>query len=238
MTTIDVRTPQQRFATEVGWLDSHHSFSFGPHYDPDNTHFGLLLVSNDDIVRAGTGFDTHPHRDMEIITIPLQGSLKHKDNMGNEGIITRNEVQVMSAGKGVYHSEHNNSQTEKVSLLQIWVMPNRGGVAPRYGQLRFDPADRKNKWQQIVSPDKQDEGLWIHQQAWFSMADADAGTTLNYSVKGKAKQGIYLLVIEGKVKVDGQDIGRRDAVGITGTDSLDITMLERSELLLLELPVS
>lgn len=220
-----------------GWLQARHSFSFAGFYDPDRMGFGTLRVLNDDIIHPNRGFGMHPHRDMEIITIPLEGTLRHKDNMGNEGTITRNEVQVMSAGRGVYHSEYNDSKTEGINLLQIWITPNRGGVEPRYGQQKFDPSGRKNKWQQLVSPDKEDEGLWIHQRAWISLADIDKGNELKYKVHHQTGQGLYIFVIGGSLEVEGHKLGKRDAVGLTGSDEIGIKASEGAEVLLLEVPL-
>lgn len=219
-----------------GWLNSYHTFSFANYYNPDRMSFGVLRVLNDDTVKGGMGFGKHPHRDMEIISIPLEGQLKHGDSMGNEGIIRKGQVQVMSAGTGVLHSEINGSPSEEVKFLQIWVIPREQGVAPRYGELTISDNAKPNDFQQIVSPNPDDDGVWIHQDAWFHIADFDQGTQKEYQLK-KEGNGVYVFVIEGKVKIGEQVLDKRDGFGITETQSFTLQALEKSEILLMEVPM-
>lgn len=219
-----------------GWLDAHHSFSFGQWYNPERVHFGKLRVLNDDIVKAGFGFGKHPHDNMEIITIPLSGALEHKDSTGGHGIIAKNDVQVMSAGSGIEHSEFNHSKTEDVNLFQLWIFTNQKDVAPRYDQQTFSAADRQNKFQTVVSPFGND-GLWIYQDAWISLGNFDAENLSSYQVK-KQGNGIYLLVIEGEVEIDGNILSKRDAIGIWDTDAINILSKTNTEILLVEVPMN
>ena len=219
-----------------GWLDAHHSFSFGQWYNPERVHFGKLRVLNDDIVKAGFGFGKHPHDNMEIITIPLSGALEHRDSIGGHGVIAKNDVQVMSAGSGIEHSEFNHSKTEDVNLFQLWIFTNKENVAPRYDQKTFSATDRQNKFQTVVSP-LGSEGLWIYQEAWISLGNFDAHNLSSYAVK-KAGNGIYLLVIEGEVEIDGNILSKRDAIGIWDTDSINILAKENTEILLIEVPMN
>lgn len=220
-----------------GWLNAYHSFSFAGYHDPERIHFGVLRVLNDDTVAAGMGFGTHPHDNMEIITIPQSGELEHRDSMGNHGVISHGEVQVMSAGTGIQHSEFNHNKDKEVKLLQIWVFPNKKNVEPRYDQIKLNLADRKNKLQQIISPNKEDEGSWIHQDAWFFMTDLDAGKDLTYNLK-KSGNGVYCFVLEGDVNINGQDLNRRDALGITNTNSFGIKAKTNTQVLLMEVPMT
>ena len=226
----------ERGHADHGWLNAHHSFSFANWYDVNKMHFGLLRVLNDDIVQGGMGFGMHPHDNMEIITIPLEGALEHKDSMGNHGIINRGEVQVMSAGTGVHHSEFNHSKTEAVKLFQCWVFPREKNVKPRYDQKMFDVAGRKNKFQTLVAPNKDGENLWVHQDTVFSMADVDAGKELEYSLKFKGN-GVYVMLVEGEAFVAGQLLTKRDAVGIWETDKFSIKAEKDCEVLLIEVPM-
>jgi len=226
-----------RGLADHGWLVSRHTFSFADYYDPKRVNFGLLRVINDDIVKPSMGFPTHPHENMEIISIPLAGSLRHQDSMGNKHVITAGEVQIMSAGRGLTHSEYNNSDQDEVNFLQIWVFPEEKNIGPRYGQKRFDKADRRNRFQQVVSPERQAESIWINQQAWFSLADLQADTTLGYR-KNRAENGVYFFVIEGQVKIADQELGRRDGLGLTEKDDLQIRAQSQAELLCIEVPVS
>lgn len=220
-----------------GWLDSHHSFSFASYYNPERMNFGVLRVLNDDRVAGGMGFGKHPHDNMEIISIPLEGDLEHKDSMGNTFTIRKNDVQVMSAGTGIFHSEKNKHDNEEVKFLQIWVMPKTKNVTPRYDQLSFDPAERSNKLQQVVSPNKDDEGAWIHQDAWFHLGNANNGKVLSYDVK-KAGNGLYLFVLEGSVRVGEHVLHRRDAIGVTEVRNLSIEAQGDADFLLMEIPMS
>ncbi len=219
-----------------GWLNANHSFSFASWYNPDRVHFGALRVLNDDIVAPSMGFGKHPHDNMEIITIPMEGLLRHQDSMGTSSVIKPGEVQVMSAGTGIQHSEFNVDKDHELKLFQIWVFPRAKGVIPRYDQKEFDPIGRHNKWQQIVSPNPDDEGTWIHQDAWFHLADLDGGKTLDYTLR-KPGNGVYLLVIEGTATVNGQALGKRDAIGITEADNFNVAATSDTKLLLLEVPM-
>src|ERR1700752_1799615 len=192
-----------------GWLNAYHSFSFAGYYNPERTHFGMLRVLNDDTIAAGMGFGSHPHDNMEIVTIPLSGVLEHKDSMGNIGQIKPGEIQAMSAGTGVYHSEYNGSKTEATKLFQIWVFPKVRNIAPRYDQRKFDVADRKNKFQTIVSPEKSDKTMWINQDAFFSLGNFSKGMTIDYKMNLKGN-GVYFMLVEGEIEIDGQKLSRRD----------------------------
>jgi len=219
-----------------GWLDAHHTFSFASYYNPEAMHFGVLRVLNDDVVAGGGGFGAHPHDNMEIITIPLKGALAHKDSMGNTEVIRAGDVQVMSAGTGVRHSEFNASETEPVNLLQIWLFPNKTNVEPRYGQITLDTTQRHNSLQQILSPNPDDEGVWIHQNAWFHMGNLDKDIDLEYELKDKAN-GVYAFVIKGDVSINGQSLHMRDGLGIKNADSLSIHADSDAEILLMEVPM-
>jgi len=231
-----LHTSESRGHAERGWLTSWHTFSFADYHDPARVHFGVLRVLNDDIIAGGMGFPTHPHDNMEIITIVRKGALAHKDSMGNEGIIEAGDIQVMSAGSGVRHSEFNALPDTAAELFQIWVFPNKKNVEPRYEQLKLEPGARDNKFQQIISPNADTEGLWIHQDAWFHLAKIDGGTSLQYDLK-KPGNGVYLLVIEGAVSVSGQKLNRRDGLEIEDVESIEITADENAEVLLMEVPM-
>ena len=226
----------ERGHVSLGWLDSFHSFSFGSYHDPKKIHFGALRVVNDDSIAGGGGFGAHPHDNMEIVTIPLEGKLSHKDSTGNEGIIRKGDVQIMSAGTGIRHSEYNASSTEYARLLQIWVFPKLKDIQPVYGQKTFDLKDRKNKWQVVVSPEPAEEGLNINQDARFSLADLELGKSIQYKMKWK-NSGLYLFVIEGSVKTSGQSLSKRDALGISETDVVNIEAISDSQLLAIEIPL-
>ena len=221
-----------------GWLKSRHTFSFANYHNPERMHFGVLRVLNDDIVDAGRGFGTHPHDNMEIISIPLEGDLEHKDSMGNTTVIKNGDVQVMSAGTGVFHSEFNKNQDKLVKFLQIWVYPNKRNVTPRYGQISLDIAARKNKFQQILSPDPNDEGVWIHQDAWFHMGNFDQGISSSYTLKKKGN-GVYVFVIKGGVIINTQQLEAKDGFGIWNVDQFDIqSKASDTELLVMEIPLT
>ncbi|WP_205783298.1 pirin family protein [Flagellimonas allohymeniacidonis] len=221
-----------------GWLNSHHSFSFANYYNPDRMNFGVLRVLNDDVVSAGMGFGTHPHNNMEIISIPLEGDLEHKDSMGTSAIIKQGDVQVMSAGTGIMHSEYNANKDKEVKFLQIWVMPNKQGVTPRYDQITLDLDDRKNTLQQILSPNKDDAGIWIHQNAWFNMTSLEQGKSLYYKLNDAKNNGVYAFVIDGNVTINGQQLEKRDGFGLWDIENLDITADSDTELLLMEVPMN
>ncbi|MCH2031962.1 MAG: pirin family protein [Tenacibaculum sp.] len=222
-----------------GWLQASHSFSFANFYNPERMNFGALRVLNDDIIAPGTGFGKHPHQNMEIITIPLSGKLKHKDSMSNEWLFVEpNEVQVMSAGTGIYHSEMNGSTDDYLSLFQIWIIPDKMGVTPRYNQATFNPEDRKNKLQVLVSSldDASESGLKIHQNAKLSRVDLDEDSSFRYDLKSD-KNGVYVMNISGEVTVDDTSFGQRDALGISNTSNFNIKSNSKSELLLIEIPM-
>ena len=226
-----------RGLADHGWLVSHQSFSFAGYYNPDRMQFGVLRVLNDDIVAGGKGFGSHPHDNMEIISIPLEGSLIHEDNMGHQQIVSQGEIQVMSTGKGVFHSEYNNSPDRPAKFLQIWIFPNRLNVEPRYDQARLDPAKGHNRLQQILSPNPGGEGVWIYQDAWFHMGRFDAEKEFRYESKKKGN-GIYLFVIKGAFQVDGQRLEARDGLGITGADSVALRSQQPdSEILIMDVPM-
>ncbi|UDW83289.1 pirin family protein [Pasteurella canis] len=219
-----------------GWLKSRHTFSFGHYYDPSRVNFGVLRVINDDFVEGGMGFGTHPHNNMEIISIPLSGDLAHKDSMGNGSIIRNGDIQVMSAGTGITHSEMNPNADIPVKFLQIWVIPNKRNVEPRYQQITIADNAKPNDFQQILSPNPDDEGVWIHQDAWFSLAKFDKGIAKNYSLN-KAGNGVYAFVIKGQANVAGIDLNERDGLGVWDTDNLDIVASSDAEILLMEVPM-
>lgn len=236
MTNAVLHKAETRGFADHGWLKSYHTFSFANYHNPNRMGFGLLRVLNDDTVVGGMGFGTHPHRNMEIISIPLEGDLEHKDSMGNTTVISNGDVQVMSAGTGVQHSEYNKNRDKSVKFLQIWVFPRKQGVTPRYDQITLNPADRKNKLQQILSPNPDDAGVWIHQDAWFYMGDFDKGKTTTYKIN-KNGNGIYFFVLNGKVKIADQDLETRDGFGIWNTSAVNISANEKTELLVMEVPM-
>ncbi|HQQ94124.1 MAG TPA: pirin family protein [Bacteroidia bacterium] len=219
-----------------GWLKSYHTFSFANYHNPERMHFGALRVLNDDLVEAGMGFGTHPHDNMEIISIPLEGDLEHKDSMGNVAVIRKGDVQVMSAGKGITHSEYNKNTERPVKFLQIWVFPNKRQVEPRYGQISLKESDRHNKLQQIVSPDPNGEGTWIHQDAWFSLGKFTAHHHIDYMVK-KAGNGVYTFILSGEFRVNGELLQSRDGMGVWNTDKVQLECVKEGELLLMEVPM-
>ncbi len=220
-----------------GWLKSKHTFSFANYHNPERMGFGALRVINDDFVTAGQGFGKHSHRDMEIISIPLSGKLGHGDNIGNNGIIETGEIQVMSAGTGITHSEMNADNNEAVSFLQIWVIPNKMNVEPRYQQIRMDELMKSNAFNQILSPNSDDAGVWIHQDAWFSMGDFDKGVTETYQLKNP-NNGVYIFVISGKVGVNGNTLDTRDGLGVWDTKNFTMDVLDDAKVLLMEVPMS
>jgi len=219
-----------------GWLDSHHTFSFANYYNPERMHFGVLRVLNDDIVSGGNGFGRHPHDNMEIISIPLEGDLEHQDSMGNVAVIRNGDIQVMSAGTGITHSEKNKSASKEVKFLQIWLFPNKKNVTPRYDQLTLKAADRKNKFQQILSPNRDDEGVWIHQDAWFHLGSLDKSNKQNYKIK-KSGNGVYVFVLSGEISVGNQKLSARDGYGIWDVSEINIQSVTNAEVLLMEVPM-
>jgi len=221
---------------DYGWLKTYHTFSFSSYHDPERVNFGMLRVLNDDTIEGGQGFGTHPHNDMEIVTIPLEGALAHKDSTGSEGVIYPDEIQVMSAGTGIRHSEYNHLNDGTTKLLQIWVFPDKKGHKPRYGQKFFDSEERKNKLQYIVTPEKKDGNLWLNQDAYLSLIDLDKDKSLSYKVHTKGN-GVYLFLIGGKISVGNEIISKRDGIGIWETDEFSITANSDSKLLLIEVPM-
>jgi redox-sensitive bicupin YhaK (pirin superfamily) len=219
-----------------GWLDSKHTFSFANYYNPERMHFGVLRVLNDDQVSPGMGFGTHPHENMEIISIPLQGDLEHKDSMGNIAVIRHGDIQVLSAGTGITHSEYNKNKDKEVKFLQIWVFPNKQNVTPRYSQISLNIEDRHNNFQQIISPNPDDEGAWINQNAWFSMGNFDNGFETTYNIKS-SQNGVYIFVLEGEIEVEGQILSKRDGYGIWNTDSFSLKALSNCDVLLMDIPM-
>ena len=220
-----------------GWLESSHTFSFANYRNPDRMNFGVLRVLNDDKVIEARGFGTHPHDNMEIISIPLEGNLEHKDSMGNVAVIKEGDVQVMSAGTGIFHSEYNESKENPVKFLQIWMFPNKHNVEPRYDQITLDQDKLSDNLYQILSPNKEDEGVWAHQNAWFHMGRLNSGTTLQYDVKAK-DNGVYVFLIEGAATINGQPLERRDGMGIWDTDQLTIKADEKAKILLMDVPMT
>ena len=220
-----------------GWLDSHHSFSFANYYDPSRVHFGMLRVLNDDVVKGGMGFGTHPHDNMEIVSIPLRGALEHKDTTGRNEVICTNDVQIMSAGSGISHSEYNASKTDPVNFLQIWVFPKLKNIPPRYEQKTVKPEDRVNNLLTVVSPEKEGQGVWINQDAWFQLGTLKKGFQTEYTIKKKGN-GVYAFVLEGDVTVSGQKLNKRDGLGVSDTDTISITADSDLEILLIEVPMN
>lgn len=220
-----------------GWLDSHHTFSFASYYNPERVHFGALRVLNDDVVSGGMGFSTHPHDNMEIISIPLEGELEHADSMGNKFIIRKNDIQVMSAGTGVSHSEKNKNRDQAVRFLQIWIFPNKKDVKPRYDQITLDLDNRKNELVQVLSPNADDEGVWIHQDAWFHIGQLETGTELTYHFK-KEGNGLYIFLLEGKLSVGDISLEKRDGLGITDAKNVHLKTHEAAKVLLMEVPLA
>lgn len=218
-----------------GWLDSWHSFSFSEYYNPSKMQFGALRVLNDDYIQAGYGFPKHPHSNMEIVTIPLYGDLEHKDSTGRHAIIRQNDVQIMSAGRGIQHSEMNPNRDKEVNLLQIWVFPKQEDIEPRYQQKTFTPETRKNNLLTVVAPDDE-QAVWINQDAWFSLVTAGKGFTTDYTIR-KQGNGVYVFVITGTVSVNGTQLEQRDALGVWDTNRFTLTAGTDAEVLLIDIPM-
>lgn len=231
-----IHKAETRGRANHGWLNSYHSFSFGSYYNPERMNFGALRVLNDDTVDAGMGFGKHPHDNMEIISIPLEGDLEHKDSMNNVAVIKNGDIQAMSAGTGIYHSEYNNNRDSQVKFLQIWLYPNKKNVEPRYDQLTLNLEDRHNKLQQVLSPNSNDAGVWIHQDAWFHLGKFDKGVETEYTIK-KPGNGVYAFILSGEVEINGQPVGTRDALGIWDTDKFTLSAKTSAEFLLMEVPM-
>lgn len=229
---------QTRGRADHGWLLSQHTFSFANYYNPERMHFGVLRVLNDDQVQSGKGFGTHPHDNMEIISIPLEGDLEHKDNMGNVSIIKNGDIQVMSAGRGITHSEFNKNSDRLVKFLQIWVYPNKRNVTPRYDQLTLDISGRKNRFQQILSPNANDEGVWIHQDAWFHLGNFENDFKTTYRIR-KNGNGVYAFMLKGSAVIQGREVNTRDGFGIWNVAELNIISKSAdTEILLMDVPMT
>jgi quercetin 2,3-dioxygenase len=238
MANIILHKAETRGDADHGWLHSRHTFSFANYYNPRRMNFGALRVLNDDRVEAGMGFGTHPHDNMEIVSIPLEGDLEHKDNMGNITVIKNGDLQVMSAGTGITHSEYNKNNDMLVKFLQIWVLPNKKDVKPRYDQITLNSADRHNRLQQILSPNSNDEGVWIYQDAWFHLGRFDENVSSDYTIK-KNGNGVYVFIITGNFTIDGNILNERDGLGIWNTDKFSIKANSPdSEILLMEVPMN
>jgi quercetin 2,3-dioxygenase len=219
-----------------GWLNANHSFSFANYHNPERMNFGALRVLNDDTIAPGMGFGTHPHENMEIITIPLEGDLEHKDSMGNIGVINEGEIQVMSAGTGVHHSEYNKNADQAVKVLQLWVFPKKQNVTPRYDQMSVRDLKKPNDFYQVLSPNSEDAGMWVHQDTWFHLGEFDVEKSLDYTLK-KPGNGVYVFVIEGSFNVEGENLKKRDAIGIWDTETINFTAQSESKVLLVEVPM-
>jgi len=225
-----------RGSADHGWLKVNHTFSFANYRNPERMNFGALRVLNDDTIAGGKGFPTHPHDNMEIITIPLQGSIKHKDSMGNESVITTGDIQVMSAGTGVQHSEYNAQDIEDLKLMQIWLFTNKREATPRYQQIPIRTLAQKDEFYQVLSPNKNDQGVWIHQNAWFHLGEFESAKNLTYKTKSK-DNGVYAFVIEGNAEIQGQKLEKRDGFGLWNLDELDINVKKGAKILLMEIPM-
>lgn len=219
-----------------GWLKSFHSFSFANYHNPQKMSFGLLRVLNDDTVAPGRGFGTHPHDNMEIVSIPLKGDLEHKDSMGNTAVIRQDDVQIMSAGTGVFHSEYNKNEDQEVKFLQIWVFPKERNIEPRYGQKTYPVNERVGELKTVVSPADDDDAVWINQDAWFSLGRLNKGQQLDYTIR-RGDNGVYAFVIAGEVEIDGHKLGQRDALGVYDTDAVKVTAGAEAEVLLIDVPM-
>lgn len=222
---------------DYGWLKTYHTFSFSDYFDRERVNFGMLRVLNDDTIDGGQGFGTHPHNDMEIVTIPLEGGVAHKDSTGGEGVIYPDEIQVMSAGTGIRHSEFNHFRDGTTKLLQLWIFPDKKGHIPRYDQKFFDSEERKNKLQFIVTPEKKDDNLWLNQDAHLALTDLEKNKSINYKVHTK-ENGVYLFLIGGEISVAGETLSKRDGIGIWETGEISITANSDSQILLIEIPMN
>ena len=236
MTTV-LHKADTRGHADHGWLKSHHTFSFANYYNPERVHFGALRVLNDDTVAGGRGFNAHPPDNMEIISIPLAGDLEHKDSMGTVSVIREGDVQAMSAGTGVFHSEYNKNKDQEVKFLQIWVFPREKNVEPRYDQISVREVEAANKFYQILSPNPDDQGVWINQDAWFNLGKFEAGASDRYRINRK-ENGVYAFVLEGNVTIEGQSVNARDGFGIWNTDEISVQADSKARVLLMEVPMN
>lgn len=232
-----VHPANSRGHADHGWLRSFHSFSFANYYNPERMHFGVLRVLNDDKVAPGKGFGTHRHDNMEIISIPLEGDLEHKDSMGNTTVIRAGDIQVMSAGTGISHSEYNKNKDREVKFLQIWIFPHKKNVEPRYDQISILDIAKENEFYQVVSPNVDDEGVWIHQNAWFHLGSFNKGISTNYSLKEQFN-GVYIFVLEGTIEIEGTSLRTRDGLGIWEVEKFGVKALSESRVLLMEVPMT
>lgn len=235
MNTV-IHKSETRGHANHGWLNSHHTFSFAQYHNSERMNFGLLRVLNDDTVEGGMGFGTHPHDNMEIISIPLEGDLEHKDSMGNVTVIKEGDVQVMSAGSGVTHSEKNKNKDTEVKFLQIWVFPKVKNAQPRYDQISLKDIQKENELYQILSPNKDDQGVWLYQDAWFHIGDFTKGHTEEYRIK-KAGNGVYAFVLEGQIEINNSQLSKRDGMGIWDTDAIQLKATEDTRVLIMEVPM-
>ena len=236
MNTV-IHKAETRGNANHGWLNSNHTFSFANYHNPERMNFGVLRVLNDDIVQEGMGFGTHPHDNMEIISIPLEGDLEHKDSMGNVTVIKEGDVQVMSAGTGITHSEYNKNKDKEVKFLQIWVFPKEKNVTPRYDQISIRDIEKNNKFYQVLSPNKDDQGVWVNQDAWFNLGKFIKGNSDEYKIK-KAGNGVYAFILDGEVEINNEKLAKRDGMGIWDTDSIQVKATENARVLLMEVPMS
>lgn len=225
-----------RGSADFGWLKPNYYFSFAQYQNPSKVHFGMLRVLNDDFIMGGGMFPPHPHDNMEIVTIPLTGAVEHRDNTGGHGIIKAGDIQIMSAGSGIQHSEANASKLDPLTLFQIWLFPKIKNISPRYDQRTFNVEDRNNKWQIVVSPREEDQALWINQDARFSLSNLTAGKSIEYK-SAFLGNGVFLVVVKGSVEIDGARLNKRDALGISETESFVIRATAEAELLAIEVPM-
>lgn len=231
-----IHKASSRGYADHGWLKTKHTFSFANYYDPERMNFGALRVLNDDHVEGGEGFGLHPHDNMEIISIPLEGDLEHRDSMNNVSVIRKGDIQVMSAGTGIFHSEYNSNTDRPVKFLQIWVLPERKNVSPRYEQMTIDQESLINRFQLIVSPEQGEKNLWIHQNAWFQLGRFTKGSETGYNIRSVGN-GVYAFIISGEVTLNGYRLEERDGLGIWNLDSLKIFADKDSEILLVDVPM-
>ena len=222
---------------DYGWLKTYHTFSFSDYFDRERVNFGMLRVLNDDEIEGGQGFGTHPHSDMEIVTVPLEGAVAHKDSTGGEGVIYPDEIQVMSAGTGIRHSEFNHLQDGTTKLLQLWIFPDKKDHTPRYNQKFFNSDERKDKLQFIVTPEKKDDNLWLNQDAFLALTDLDKNKSIEYKIHTKGN-GVYIFLIKGKISIGNESLSERDGIGIWDTDEFTITANSDSKILIIEVPMN
>ncbi|WP_271393250.1 pirin family protein [Aequorivita sinensis] len=236
MNTV-IHKAETRGHANHGWLNSHHTFSFANYHNPERMHFGVLRVLNDDTVAAGMGFGTHPHGNMEIISIPLEGDLEHKDSMGNVAVIKEGDVQVLSAGTGITHSEYNKNKDKEVKFLQIWVFPKEREVKPRYDQISIRDIAKENEFYQVLSPNEDDQGVWINQDAWFHIGKFEKGKSDEYKIKREGN-GVYAFILEGEVEINGEKLSKRDGMGIWDTESFNVKATDDARVLLMDVPMT